>query len=632
MMRRTSASILLIVFSLYVNSYAAGDWETMTSFHRPFRGTKVADWGNDWGVKDDTETLLTCWIDAPWWDDFGSLFESHIVYRGKTPITINRLLVNGKEIDSLIAPNSDIMWWRLSPRKLCSNQIVTLLIKFRRNPIKPVEIEFASNQNLIYKQTVDFAKLNSKELISRVVMSEDLKTIHVWIGKCDDNFAMQQVLFDGIDFIKSATVGKPYGNAIPISLELPGSLKRGSKHNVYIKHSRGRSAISFRAHPNTFHFAIYEGPDSENLKWHNFDISWHHRRPGVKEIIERWRNNIQVIAPYHQASTQFRNIPNICAGYLPDEPDIVDIFNHKDIKWMGQRLGLEAPRMNSIAEKQALSDQDTVNLVIVGKSNRPANFFTYGRIADILATDYYCISSDLQPLLCYPTARVTRIASEPLASWFVMGCFSRPESSEWKRFPSGNEMRYMALSAVAGGTQSLGYWMYPNGTQSKGSISNPELWNSMGKINGELKTVARLLAKSYPIDSVVVNTPGSVIAQVLRTVDDEATLLVLLNKKCRSSAAGFNIPAIKKFTVELSLPPGVEVASISRLSIDGPKEIKEFKAESGKISFRGREIKEGAVYVIAHSSETLKRMRSIYDDDVLPNNRMAADILHTINP
>ena len=632
-MRIASASTLLLMSLLCVDSHAAEGWETMTSFHRPFRETKVEDWGKDWNVTDEHGKRLTCWADDPQWDSLGSLYESHVIYRGKKPVAIDKLLVSGEPISSLVYPKGNILWYRLTPHKLQPDQIATLLIQYRDNPKTPTKIEITTKENSTYQHTVDFATLDSQELINRVVMSTNLKAIHAWIEIRKDDFALQRVLFDGVDFSQSAKLGKPYGNVVPISLSLPGPLVSGSEHHFLVEHSRGTSAISFRAYPGQFHCAIYEGPDSRNLKWHNFDISWHHRKPGVKEMVKRWQEGIQVIAPVHAhgASTEYRNVPNIFADYLPDEPDIREVAIHQEIKWWGQRLGLEAPNMNSIAQRQATSDQNTVNLIVVGKSNRPANFFVYGRIADLLATDYYCISSDLQPLTCYVSARVTRIAGEPLASWSVIGCFSRPKS-QWKRFPTGQEMRYMALCSVAGGAQSLAYWMYPDGTQTRGPASSPELWHAMGQVNGELKTAAHLLAKSYPVDSSIVNTPDSVIAQVLRTVNDEATMLVLLNKNCRSHAAGMTVDSLKDFEISLLLPPGAKAVSLCKLSLDGPAEIKAFKTSPEYLTFQAKNLAEGDLYVVAHSREALARIHNIYRNNIQPNNQRASEIVSHVPP
>ncbi len=185
----------------------------------------------------------------------------------------------------------------------------------------------------------------------------------------------------------------------------------------------------------------------------------------------------------------------------------------------------------------------------------------------------------------------------------------------------------MALSSVAGGVQSLAYWMYPDGTKTKGPASSPELWNSMGRINGELKTVAHLLAKSYPVESSIVDTPDGVIAQVLRTVDDEATMIALLNKKCRSHAGGMDIPGIKDFEVSLPLPPGSKAVSLCKLSMDGPTEIKDFKANKEKVTFRVKNLAEGDIYVVAHSREAGEKIRDIYKNDILPNNQRASQFL-----
>ena len=186
----------------------------------------------------------------------------------------------------------------------------------------------------------------------------------------------------------------------------------------------------------------------------------------------------------------------------------------------------------------------------------------------------------------------------------------------------------MALGAVAGGAQSLAYWMYPDGTQTRGPATNPELWHAMGRVNGELATAAHLLAKSYPVDSAIVKVPERVIAQVLRTVDDEATMLVLLNKHCRSQADGMQVGRIVGFEVSLFLPPGAQAVSVCRLSADGPVGIDAFNAGQDSMTFRVKHLAEGDVYVVAHSREAMERIRSIYSNSVRPNNERASQLFH----
>jgi len=141
--------ILVVISGFVKHGFCEGpdlnDWEILTSFHRPFRGTKVKDWGNDWNVRDNSGKLLTPWCDAMW-KKMGSLYELYLIYRGKSPVSVDRVLIDGKEITSLYRPDGNISWHRITPRKLCSDQILTLLIKFRTNPVAPIEIEIITDK------------------------------------------------------------------------------------------------------------------------------------------------------------------------------------------------------------------------------------------------------------------------------------------------------------------------------------------------------------------------------------------------------------------------------------------------------------------------------------------------------
>ena len=624
---KTFRTVLLLSLSVLFFSAEASDWVELSRFHRPYQGTEVQNWGKDWNVKTPDGKLLTSWaLRIPWWKDFGSLYETYVSYQGAEPTVLKQVLIDGKDAAGLTGHNNKIIWYRFYPERVQKGDTVTVLIQFRTMPQNPVQLELSDGAKKVYRQTVDFRTLQKEDLISRISMSPDMKTVYFWL-KTKQDLSVEKITFDGKNVKNVTKSGTLYGETIPFRLELNGPLKNGSRHILHLEHSKGKSTISFRAFPGNFNFAIYQGPSGQDLKAHNFDIFWSHRRQEPEQVKQYSKHGIHVISPFYDKPELYRDLPGLFADYLPDEPDIREVTKYKNIKWMGQRLGMEAPEMVRLSAAQERNTPSLISTIVVGKSNRPANFFTYRRISDLFAVEYYCISSDIQPLLCYPSARMIRIANEPLTSWFIAGCFSRPVNSKWKRFPTQSEIRYMTLSALAGGAQSMAFWMYPDGNGTRGPASNPALWNSMGLVNGEFKTAASLFAKSYPVKSSVITVPDDLLAQVLRTADDSATSVVLLNKNCRSDKNGMNIPAIPAFTASVILPENCTVNGITRLTVNGPENVTGYQQKGTVCRFPVKDLQEGAVYVLAHRRSVTEDLQKIWQQEILPNHRMAASIL-----
>lgn len=576
-----------------------------------------------WAWRDAEGKPIQFW---PKYFQEGGLLELYFVNTGKGIAKDMELYIDGQNASDLMKVKPrDILWYRLKPASIQPAQVLQIMARFKVHPGKPVKLQIKSEGKILFTKSVDVKKCTSEGLIARVNLDKNMQDLRLWI-QSDDHKNIKNIMFDGMDFSDCMTVAKSYGGYVPVKLSLPAPLKNGTEHTVFVQNGDARSAVRFRAFPNEFNFAIYEGPKADNMKMHHFNLSWHHRSPGEKEVITRWKDGIKVIAPYHGVFPQFRNTVNIFANYMPDEPDGRDFIHNKHINPAWKRLGLDSHVINLLTEKQRETEQSTLNINVVDGCFKPAEYFTYGRMADILAMDQYAVSAGRKVTEVYDTGKVVRYATEPYTFWTLLGCY-RYVDRFWQRFPNPQEMRYMALGAVAIGTQTLGYWMYLNGTVHQGPATAPEVWYSMGQVNSEIKLIAHLLQKSYPVDKLTLKAPDGVAAEVLRTLDDEATVLVLLNKNCVSDKNGFNVPQIKDFTFELPLPPGTKAEHVFKLSADGPKDIRDFKLNGRKVKIPVKNFNAGDIYVIAHDPSAYSRIVKLYQEEIRPANRKAFEFM-----
>lgn len=584
--------------------------------YRSDREFNVWKWNEDWDYKDEKGMIIQF---MPKFFKPGSLYEAYLINSGDAGLELGEIHINGKPIDSLITPGSQVVWYQLTPQSLLGGQMAQLLIRFREEPARPVEVAVNIKGASPFRWTWKKKDFRETGTISRIALSHEMQTLYVHMECGKQPFRLDKVALNGLDVTGGCNVLPVYGGYAALIIPLPGRLENGTEHTLIVTHGGLTTATCFRAIPTDFHFAIFEGPDSDNMKMHHFDVTWHHRRPSISEIHARWSAGIQVIAPYYEVSEQIRNVPGILAHYLPDEPDVADYIRHRDINPPWKRLGLEAPGVLQLARDQRRADQSTPNVLICDSTFKPANYFTYGRIGDLFVMDKYSISHGDQPMEVYATTKVAALACRPLPLWVLLGCYRDPQGG-WNRHATGQEMRLMALGSVAGGTQTLGYWIYSIGKRFKGAAADPGLWHAMGQINGEIKLIGNLLSRGQPVSPTVVEAPKSVIPSVIRSGDDRATVLVLLNPDHYSDAAGLHLKPVRDFNVTWTLPKATTVHSFWKLSFKGPVEQKH-TVQNGKIVFHVDQMAEGDMYVAIHDSGVIDQIQKLYRNDIEPQNR-----------
>ena len=357
------------------------------------------------------------------------------------------------------------------------------------------------------------------------------------------------------------------------------------------------------------------------MKWHHFDLLWDHGSTPVERILWNYRHGISSIFMLNGDYERYRDVPGVLADYLTDEPDVGDFMHYPKINPAYLRLGSNAPALNEMVARKNAGAQSLLNLSTIDGTFKPGEYYNYARITDVVVMDPYAVSAGRKVTEVYDLGNVVRAANEPGIFWSLIGCYAY-KKAHWKRFPNRDELHFMVRSAVAAGTQTVGYWMYPDGTLTYGPISSPETWRTMGLVNGELKTAAHLLCKSCPAE-IAMKLPAGTDARLLRTVDDEASLLFFINTGCVSDAKGITIPPVGTFRAELPLPAGVTAAAVCRMTLDGPRRVPDFSVADGKVSFDVEGMTHSAFYVIAHHAAAAEKLEKIWETEVKPNHLMA---------
>ncbi len=258
------------------------------------------------------------------------------------------------------------------------------------------------------------------------------------------------------------------------------------------------------------------------------------------------------------------------AYYNMDEPDGHDALKIKTLPLL-DRLGVHAMKdVIPIIRQQRSVDPSTPNLVLINNTYKPANWYVYGQLGDITATDPYVpISAEqLERVPC--SLAVTRDGCSPHPMLAVIWATANSGHRWSQRPPTPQEERMMAFYAMGSGICGLAYFA-DIGIEAEGGkflalSDNRELWEEVGRINQDVAVLAPYLAVGCPIPH-----PPQHEQVWVRTLlcGPEAMVVVVVN---RGHEIGFNtvnhfpfhFPA-KDVQVSFSLPKAMQRCRVSEV-------------------------------------------------------------------
>jgi hypothetical protein len=210
-------------------------------------------------------------------------------------------------------------------------------------------------------------------------------------------------------------------------------------------------------------------------------------------------------------------------NYNWDEPDCHDWSWGKELPAM-DRLGVLAEQIVlPIIRVQRKNDPTTPTLILADGTFKPLNWYVYGQLADVYATDPYVTLGGDQVEYARRVLEVARDASTPRPLIAVLwangfefdkehqnGPVTREGDTKF-RAPSPEEERMMVFYSVGAGCRGVGYFCdFPENEdmikKSDGrwlhlSMNKP-LYEEVGRINRDLAALAPYLSIGCPVPSI----------------------------------------------------------------------------------------------------------------------------------
>jgi len=464
------------------------------------------------------------------------------------PATIRAVRLLGSTVRRLVAEplpmtNRKVYWFRIVPNPVGPGEVASVLIRLAREP-KERAIDVAVETDAGQSLEVPIALRRPDISLSYVTFSEDLRTVYVYVRRevgtthpagalhapqegTRPRSAISRVMLDGRDVTDRCFVPDPgffHGLAlVKIALEKP--VERGSVHTIKVEAGNlASTAYQVRAIKPLFAIGSYWVPPAE--EGYNLALSFAQAPKEYLDILtERGLLGGGDYFPAHgqtewdreSMGAYLRSLndhPALHLVYLDDEPDC------RDFEYAGERrteLGYTA--MSMVRKMEFLREVCPKHPTFIAIDNtwRPANYFVYGELADIMAPHWY--GSEIRH--CAGQSAQVKRAVEPRPAYYTPWLDSR------KRPQTADDMRLRAYYPIAEGMKGLIYYSWKfaaTTTPDKGK----ELRAAMTEMHQELQAVAPLLIKGELLPIASANRSDLKLSAFL--CGGEAVVLMVINE------------------------------------------------------------------------------------------------------
>ncbi len=506
------------------------------------------------------------------------------------------------------------VWYKGDPTVIPAGGVAQAVVRLRTPPVASTVAVGVNVSGTIL--TTNITKdVNAPQLAS-IGYSSDLQKIYLHWRRPGSagvgGAAPVTVRMDGSNVTTiTTTVADPSMNFAASVINLAAPIAPMSYHVFQGVYDDGKTATaSQRAWTNKFIYASYG----------NFETSAGYTiADWVEEASNHGFNNVQVnvgevggymFTPTGRADCQAREYGYTTGDktkfnpldpdmfFLEDEPDAEEA-NMENTK-CSTAAGLFLPCgkspmgilvMREIAKGEDLRSQRpmTPTNVNLDGTFRPENYYAWGqamdvtqvdpyyqrRLSDVYWRDQYRIPLYQKATYIYAVAKATVTAAEPNPANILL------YSCEWKcndgdcdpeyvgeiwPFPTREAKRIEVYYSLAAGAKGMGYWWFPRGYPSNGLAAQnrpgaPELWEELGLLGNEIKTVAPWLVTSHPVE-LPLATGANVWARAIASRTD-TIILIVVNDNYYNDFAGCHYTPVTNATVTATLPAWMQPAPMA---------------------------------------------------------------------
>ncbi|HSW46862.1 MAG TPA: hypothetical protein VLM89_14975 [Phycisphaerae bacterium] len=487
-------------------------------------GVARADWkveGAAWRPDANPFARKQVWEQYIWkegWDDpeqfypkhFQPAGSLHVVLRNVTarPMRLQLTHVDGKPVGELATTAERIgpvIYQWIEPEQAAAGGWTECIVRLRLAPTADVRLTFQADAGGSFDVLVPIKPRRIR--MEAVAFSPNIDRAYVYLRALDGGPIAQAIVeLDGKAIEQGVRRMDGPADAGLALLEVPlaPAWEAGSCHLVQITVvGVDRLVQPIRAWDHFFMIGLW-GPHPKEkaaeAKAHGINSYTTHGPFDVLHELDM--NYILVGTPGGGRPRTAQQSGRVCY-YNKDEPDAHDAMEIKTLPLM-ERLGVNATQqVIPIIRQQRAADATTPNLVLINNTYKPLNWYVYGQLGDITATDPYVpISAEqLERVPC--SLAVARDACSPHPLVAVIWATGNTGHRWSQRPPTPQEERMMVFYALGSGINGLAYFadigIVAEGGKFLALSENKELWEEVGRINKDVAALAPYLSIGCPL-------------------------------------------------------------------------------------------------------------------------------------
>lgn len=486
----------------------------------------------------------------------------YVRHDGSRPLTATGFALDGKALTEL-RETHQVVWWRLLPNPLPPSRVGEFMLRLRQPLTAPVALTLRFDDGTALSATIR-PEPNPLRLAT-VGFSATRQEVFLVAESLDGQpRRLARVLMDGIEVTKHCRLLAPafVGDCSPVLLRLSKPLELGSFHTYTVVTKSGERASSCLKTLDGFvplgsyGYGTYEEYARNGCNsYANFSKSSAPDLDAMARLDLRGVSMLGsgVIEPYEVAH------PGLYAHYIHDEPDCTDYTI--DALPHPLRIGQMAMEMEKRVDYVRRHDPTRPSFLTVDMTYKPANYYVYAPIADIVNPDCYSVTIGQDATQVREVVETCRSAAGPRPLTFTFSSTLEgprdPEKFAQMRFPRPNfplEQRVMLYYAIGAGARGLFNYIHCTENAetrwSRGSNDWPELWNEIGLVYRELELVSPLLALAHPTRLATSPAPKLWLRTLL--CGDDAALIVWANDAYQQNRLGVRYEPLE--SVQINLP------------------------------------------------------------------------------
>ena len=474
-----------------------------------------------WRSDTNPFTKKQVWQDFVWaegWDSPEQFYPNHfqpagslhvILRNGSSkPARLQLTHVDGKGMAELATTPERIgpvIYQWVEPEQVAPGAWTECILRLRAVPKADVRLTFQADSGPPFDVLVPI-KLR-KTRIEGIAFSPAIDKTYVYVRSLDVSAIGNTLIeLDGKPVAEGVRrVDGPAASGLALfEVALNPAWEAGSVHLVQVAIVGGDKLVQpIRASDSYFSIGLFGTQTKEKIaaaKAHGFNTYYW---GGATSLLDEQGMNYILTGPVGVGRPHTAQQSGRLAYYNLDEPDGHDALSIKTLPLL-DRLGVSAMKsVIPIIRQQRAGDPKTANLVLSDNTYKPLNWYVYGQLADIYATDPYVPISAEQIDRVPNSLLVARDACCPHPLISVIWATANSGHRWCKRPPTVQEERMMAFYSLGSGISGLAYFA-DIGVEGEGGkflalSDNKALWEEVGRINRDVAAMVPYLATACPL-------------------------------------------------------------------------------------------------------------------------------------